>query len=540
MPAPNTTVVCLARYRITVRSGFIRAVADNWIGSRSALPGRRASSAIATASRWRGNRSSWSALGIRNSRARVGLSAPDGSFVVEVPDGNYHLRVATRLGNQCAVSSYESAASGWEAIVSVSGKGISGLVLAVEGTPSDGPALLGCSFLFEGLGRIQGTVTDPDGAPVAGVQVAASRYGEPRSDAPSFADGFDSDWTGVDGSFLLRLEPGPHLLHVRTSSRACTVAGRDDRTARGRAVFDAGDGVVRGIQIVVSGSASANRVWAVCGFPHSVTNELQPGWNLVGWVHAEAGIDALFESVPGLARAYAWDADQQRFLSTFRLGGRYVGSLTALTPGMGLRLYLAGRDSVTWTRDAVDEGLLRSKALRPGWNLVTWMGLDRVAFRAAVGDLGASLTAAASWDPETQRFVALDKTVDASAESRIVRRGEVFWVHSSTWRQWWQHGDSSDLVFLGEVPEARQSQIRELLVDTKAFSMPSSGWPLPTSRRTSRHLRPTWPAPFWARPALRCQQRLASREGETSSCCTARTTCHRSGRGSTSMSCSRT
>ena len=101
--------------------------------------------------------------------------------------------------------------------------------------------------------------------------------------------------------------------------------------------------------------------------------------------------------------------------------------------------------------------------------MVTWMGRDRVAFRAAVGDLGASLTAAASWDPETQRFVALDKTVDASVESRIVRRGEVFWVHSSTWRQWWQHGDSRDLVFLGEIPEARETQIRELLADTKAF-----------------------------------------------------------------------
>ena len=50
-----------------------------------------------------------------------------------------------------------------------------------------------------------------------------------------------------------------------------------------------------------------------------------------------------------------------------------------------------------------------------------------------------------------------------------MRRGEVFWVHSSAWRQWWQHGDSSDLVFLGEVPEARQTQIRELIEDTRAF-----------------------------------------------------------------------
>ena len=114
-------------------------------------------------------------VGDSQQQGGVGLSAPDGSFVVEVPDGNYHLRLATRLGNQCAVSSYESAASGWEAIVAVSGKGISGLVLTVAGSPSDASALLACSFLLEGFGRILGTVTDPDGTPVAGVQVAASR-----------------------------------------------------------------------------------------------------------------------------------------------------------------------------------------------------------------------------------------------------------------------------------------------------------------------------------------------------------------------------
>ena len=84
----------------------------------------------------------------------VGLSASDGCFVVDVPDGNHHLRVATRLGSQCTVSNYEPDASGWEAIVAVSGKDIGGLVLTVAGSPSDAPALLACSFLLEGLGRI--------------------------------------------------------------------------------------------------------------------------------------------------------------------------------------------------------------------------------------------------------------------------------------------------------------------------------------------------------------------------------------------------
>ena len=407
--------------------------------------------------------------GDSHGQGGVDVSAPDGTFAVEVAPGIYHMRVATRLGTECTVSGYENPGAGWQAIFAVGREDVTGVLVAVAGEAADAPALLSCAFPLRGFGQIRGTVTDPDGAPVPGVRVAASRYADARG-APSLVDGFDSDRTDADGAFHLRLEQGEYLLHVRSpSSRACSVSGQDDPAARGRAVFDTGEGDVRGLRIVVSGAARASPVWSVCSFAYSVTNELQPGWNLAGWLGAEASIESLFDQIPRLALAYAWDADRQRYAQASRLGGRLVGDLRVVTPGMGLWLYLRGTERVAWTRDAVDEGLLRSTVLRPGWNQVTWMGLDGIPLAATVGDLGGSLVAAWGWDPAIQRFVPVAERDSAFADRLVVRRGEALWVHSSAWRQWWQHGDTRDLVFLGDVPSARRTEIRELIDDTKAY-----------------------------------------------------------------------
>ena len=399
----------------------------------------------------------------------VDVSAPDGNFAVEVPDGAYHVRTVTGLGNHCTVSGYDNPDSGWQAIIEVRGEHVTGILVTVAGEPSAAPALLRCAFALEELGQIRGTVTDAQGQPVPGVRVAATRYGD-AGGAPPLVDGYDSDWTEAGGAFHLRLQPGAYLLHVQSaSSQACSVSGQGNSAARGRAVFDTADGDVDGLRIVVSGTASASPVWSACSFASSVTNELRPGWNLAGWLGAETGIESLFEQIPGLALVYAWNTDEQRFVPALPPGGGLAGELELLTPGLGLWLYLGGTESVAWTRDAVDEGLLRKRVLRPGWNLVTWMGLDEIPLAAAVGDLGSSFVTAAAWDRETQRFVSPADGEPESADSPIVRRGEVFWVHSSGWRQWWQHGDSRDLVFLGDVPAARQTQIRELIADTETY-----------------------------------------------------------------------
>ena len=44
----------------------------------------------------------------------------------------------------------------------------------------------------------------------------------------------------------------------------------------------------------------------------TITTELQPGWNMVGWVGPETLTGRLFEEIPARQRISAWDAGQQR------------------------------------------------------------------------------------------------------------------------------------------------------------------------------------------------------------------------------------
>ena len=120
-------------------------------------------------------------VGVEDSlrQGGVGTSAPDGRFAVEVPGGAYHVRTATRLGNQCTVSGYDNPDSGWQAIVEVRGEHVTGILVTVAGEPSAVPTLVSCAFPLEELGQIRGTVTDAQDEPVPGFWSPAGRYATP-------------------------------------------------------------------------------------------------------------------------------------------------------------------------------------------------------------------------------------------------------------------------------------------------------------------------------------------------------------------------
>ena len=75
----------------------------------------------------------------------------------------------------------------------------------------------------------------------------------------------------------------------------------------------------------------------------TVTTELVPGWNLTGWMGGEAPADALFEAIPQLVVAYAWDAGEQEFLWALRDEGAPYRTLETLRPRHGA-LALPWRD----------------------------------------------------------------------------------------------------------------------------------------------------------------------------------------------------
>ena len=87
----------------------------------------------------------------------------------------------------------------------------------------------------------------------------------------------------------------------------------------------------------------------------AITTELQPGWNMVGWVGPETLPGQLFEELPALRLISAWDAEEQRYRRAQR--DQYE-ELPTLLAGMGLWLFIAGAAPVEWTRPAAPDGVV--------------------------------------------------------------------------------------------------------------------------------------------------------------------------------------
>lgn len=153
----------------------------------------------------------------------------------------------------------------------------------------------------------------------------------------------------------------------------------------------------------------------------TVTTTLQPGWNLAGWTEDEAEVSAIFEAMPQLDAVYTWDAFKHRFSGAFRMEFGETNRLTTLTPGMGLFLYLGGREAVEWTRPLSARS--GATTLRPGWNLVTWVGPDGIATEEALEVL--------------EDVVVEAQGIDSNALTTL-RTGSAFWLRVSSLKEWWQ------------------------------------------------------------------------------------------------------
>ncbi len=234
----------------------------------------------------------------------------------------------------------------------------------------------------------------------------------------------------------------------------------------------------------------------------SVTTELRPGWNLVGWTAGEADIDAVFSALPSLLTVYAWDADEQRFIGAYRDGPDTRDDLKTLTPGMGLFLYLAGEDRVEWTRPHVPESLRVS--LVPGWNLVAWSGIDNTLLTDGLAPLGSSVGGSWLWNAETGRAEAGDRGRD-----RRLKRGEALWIDSARELRWRQADAPVSLEFIGEFNEEERTVATGFVEDAIDFfahrfevvvptTLPFSSMPIGQPGATTGAARglSAWAGPF--------------------------------------------
>ena len=120
-----------------------------------------------------------------------------------------------------------------------------------------------------------------------------------------------------------------------------------------------------------------------------------------------------------------------------------MGTLTTLTPGMGLSLYVGGTEAVEWTRPLnPTSGAL---TVRPGWNLVTWAGPDGAAVEDAFEPLGE---------------IVLETRGAGGGALTALTTGSAFWLQASEAKEWWQLNSPPVVIFSRTVPLGEREQLR--------------------------------------------------------------------------------
>ncbi len=202
--------------------------------------------------------------------------------------------------------------------------------------------------------------------------------------------------------------------------------------------------------------------------PDTVTTVLEPGWNMVAWLGPDAPATDLFEAIPALIRASAWDADNQRYQRRTRNSVSRYG-LRDLEPGMGLWLELGGDVPFEWTRAAPEGGVLLS--LRAGRNLVGWAGSDGMETEHAFERFGGSLVSASKWDAQSRGYDRYSPgAVSTSNTLAELGRDEGLWVELTEDARWWQSGTVGiEFTFPDSVPAEKQAAIRDDMEDVVTF-----------------------------------------------------------------------
>ena len=196
----------------------------------------------------------------------------------------------------------------------------------------------------------------------------------------------------------------------------------------------------------------------------TITTELQPGWNMVGWVGPETLSGQLFEELPELRRISAWDAEEQRYRRAWPNINR---DSLRLMPGTGLLLFIDGDAPLQWTHPIGPDGALQR--LRPGLNLVGWTGDDGTPVGEALDRLGDSVITAWDWDAGSGQYASYDLSASGAASTSL-RRGDALWIRVSEPVNWWQPGTGEPpIFFLGDVPDHVRVAILEEYGHVQAF-----------------------------------------------------------------------
>lgn len=179
---------------------------------------------------------------------------------------------------------------------------------------------------------------------------------------------------------------------------------------------------------------------------------LELGENLVGWLGEELPVDSLKRQFPAIESVEAWEP----------LSGNFYEP-TSLLAGRGYVLTLSGTESVEWRRQMTP---VKGKiTLRPGRNLVTWLGPnDWTIDRVALG-IGRALVRA-QW--QGGQYSPADATT--SEPLPILKRGDALWIEVSRTVNWLQPASVPPLLrFAGETPPELESVVRSDSADVMNY-----------------------------------------------------------------------
>ena len=365
--------------------------------------------------------------GGRYDSSRGATSAATGAFRVEVPEGSYYLRLFAEVdGIRCDLG-YARAESEHTYFyphhaprVVTAGEGIAGMDIRLPGSAD------------ELCQPIEGVVTDEAGRGLEAVSVTIEGYGP--------LEGFQApSQTTAGGAFRVYGHAGPYRVRIKTAAgNACEVPGSAGTAVVQAATFEVEPQRPPALRIVVSGEPDDEPRYVACTSPAgTVTTTLRPGWNLAGWTEGETPVAALFEAIPQLERALAWDAETQSLREAARDETGLEGMLETLVPGMGLWLVIAGTEEIDWTRPVLKESVI--VPLAEGWNLVSWAGGEGFTPEEALALLGEELLVAAGWDAMAGKFhLYHPEAPEGFSTLSALRRGDAVWVNVTAERDWLQ------------------------------------------------------------------------------------------------------
>ncbi len=182
----------------------------------------------------------------------------------------------------------------------------------------------------------------------------------------------------------------------------------------------------------------------------TITTELHPGWNLIGWIGPETPVADLFDEIPALGSVWARDTPADRQVRALRSNGAPSGDLEVLTTGMGLWLNLDSEEAVMWTRPAEAESVLRQ--LHTGENLAAWFG-GPDSLQDALARLGDALVSARRWKAETQSYETYrPDAADTASVLDALALGDGLRIDLTRPMRWWPQGTTPPpVVFVDDV-----------------------------------------------------------------------------------------